>query len=64
MTNFRDSFNSISENFAAQFGIILYKVYKISYDTYKDIPRGEIKVFFIKEILVCTDHDANHFRTH
>lgn len=43
-TNFRDSFNAISDNFAAQFGIILYKVYKISYETYKDIPRGEIKV--------------------
>ena len=63
MTNFRDSFNSISDNFAAQFGIILYKVYKISYDTYKDIPRGEIKVFFHKGN-TCTDHDANHFRTH
>ena len=49
LTNSRDSFNSISDNFAAQFGIILYKVYKISYDTYKDIPRGEIKVFFYKE---------------
>ena len=43
-THFRDSFNAISDNFAAQFGIILYKVYKISYETYKDIPRGEIKV--------------------
>ena len=48
MNNCRDSFNSISDNFAAQFGIILYKVYKISYDTYKDIPRGEIKVCMFK----------------
>ena len=44
MTYFRNSFIDISDNFAAQFGIILYKVYKISYDTYKDIPRGEVKV--------------------
>ena len=44
VTYFRNSFIDISDNFAAQFGIILYKVYKISYDTYKDIPRGEVKV--------------------
>lgn len=40
----RSSYNSITDDFAKNFGILLYRVYKISYETYKDIPRGEVKV--------------------
>ena len=44
VSKIKESYDSITENFCDQFGLILYELYKISYETYKDIPRGEIKV--------------------
>lgn len=46
----RSSYNSITDDFAKNFGILLYRVYKISYETYKDIPRGEVKDTLMRKL--------------
>ena len=40
----RNTLKEPAEDFLKMLGEIIYKLYKISHETYKDMPRGEVKV--------------------